>query len=236
LAVASPLTDSLAVAQGQFREAEARHHSQPADFEAAWKFGRACFDLAEFATNQLERAGVAEQGLAACRQAVARSSNSAPAHYYLAMNLGQIARTKGLGALKLIGQMRQEFDLARALDERLDYAGPDRNLGQLYRDAPALASIGDRARARQHLERAVVLAPDYPDNRLTLVESCLKWGDREGARGQLDALDAAWPRARATLTGPAWASSWADWDQQRNAFRKRLAAPPKVLRSPRSQP
>ena len=39
---------------------------------------------------------------AACRQALAQGSNSAPAHYYLGMNLGQLARTRGLSALKLV--------------------------------------------------------------------------------------------------------------------------------------
>jgi len=35
----------------------------------------------------------------------ARSENFAAAHYYLAMNLGQLARTKSVGALKLVKQM-----------------------------------------------------------------------------------------------------------------------------------
>ena len=42
--------------------------SSRAKATAAWQFGRACFDLAEFATNNTERASLAEQGIAACRQ------------------------------------------------------------------------------------------------------------------------------------------------------------------------
>ena len=76
---------------------------------------------------------------------IARESNSAPAHYYLGMNLGQLARTKGLAALRLVSQMEHEFTRARELDEQLDWAGPDRNLGLLYRDAPAIGSVGSRA-------------------------------------------------------------------------------------------
>ena len=35
----------------------------------------------------------------------------------------------------------RRFLAALALDKNFDYAGPDRNLGLLYRDAPVLASI-----------------------------------------------------------------------------------------------
>ncbi|MCX6930190.1 MAG: hypothetical protein NT154_44320 [Verrucomicrobia bacterium] len=59
----------------------------------------------------------ADQGIAACRLAIMRETNSAPAHYYLGLNLGQLARTKGLGALKLVDQMEREFNRAHDLDE-----------------------------------------------------------------------------------------------------------------------
>ena len=107
---------------------------------------------------------------------MARESNLAPAHYYLGMNLGQLARTRGLSALRLVNQMQREFTRARDLDEHFDWAGPDRNLGLLYRDAPAFASIGSRSKAREHLMRAVELAPRYPENRLNLVETYLQLG------------------------------------------------------------
>src|SRR5205085_8577123 len=128
----------------------------------------------EFATNSAQRAELADQGIAACRELLAREQNSGPGHYYLGMNLGQLARTKGIGALKIVTQMEREFKAARELDETLDQAGSDRNLGLLYRDAPALGSIGSRSRAKQHLERAVELTPDYPENRLDLIEAFLK--------------------------------------------------------------
>ena len=50
-----------------FQEAQARYRKAPGEATAAWQFGRACFDLAEFATNKTERASLAEQGIAACR-------------------------------------------------------------------------------------------------------------------------------------------------------------------------
>src|SRR6516164_9592276 len=50
----------------------------------AWQFGRACFRVAELATNNAQRATFARLGIAACRESIIRETNSAPAHYYLA--------------------------------------------------------------------------------------------------------------------------------------------------------
>src|SRR6185369_16884080 len=163
---------------------------------------------AEYATNATERVIIADQGIAACRRLLARNSNSGPGHYYLAMNLGQVACTKSLGALKLVDEMEREFKAARQLDEHLDFAGPDRNLGMLYYKAPAFASVGSRSKARLHLQRAVEVSPDYPGNRLNLIDAYLKWADNNGATRELKALEKLWPKARTNLTGEAWAESW----------------------------
>jgi tetratricopeptide (TPR) repeat protein len=229
-------TGVAAYAQRNFQAAQAHYREAPGEATAAWKFARACFDLAEFATNKTERASVAEQGMAACQQAIARESNSAPAHYYLGMNLGQLARTKGLSALKLVLQMQREFTRAHDLEERLDWAGPDRNLGLLYLDAPAIGSIGSRSKAREHLTRAVELAPRYPENRLNLIEAYLQWREPNSARGELAALEEAWPSARTNFVGEAWAASWADWEPRLKKLKKKVEAPTKSLGAPRTQP
>ena len=222
-----------ASAQKVFRNAQTRYNKEPGNSLAAWQFGRACFDLAEFATRNGERAGLAEQGIAASRKALARDSNSAPAHYYLGMNLGQLARTKSLGALKLVGQMEREFISARKLDDHFDYGGPDRSLGLLYLDAPTIGSVGSRSKARQHLQRAVELAPDYPENRLGLIEAYLKWGEREAAGRQLKAIEEVWPGARGEFVGAAWVASWADWEARLKKARKKCEDPHRILESPR---
>jgi tetratricopeptide (TPR) repeat protein len=214
--------DQSALARRQYPEAQARYQKEPQSVEAAWQFGRACFDVGEVATNSTERAAVAEQGMAACRQAIAQDPKSVQGHYYLGLNLGQLARTKTLGALKLVGQMEREWSSARALDEKFDYAGADRNLGQLYRDAPSFGSVGSRSKARQHLQRAIELAPSYPENRLELIEALVKWKDAAGARSELKALEKVWPEARSSLTGPAWEGSWEIWETRLKEFRKKL--------------
>lgn len=206
---------------------------------AAWQFARACFDFADFATNETERADIARQGIAACRKLLARETNSAPGHYYLAMDEGQLAQAEApsMAAYHLVKQMEREFKTAADLDKDFDYAGPERSLGLLYRDAPVWPfSIGSRRKTREYLDQAVKLAPGYPENHLNLAETFLQWHETENAKSELNALDALWPKAQANLIGEAWERSWDDWSARRAAARNKLdeisapAKPPKNSR------
>ena len=223
-------TNPVAYAENILVSARVRLEHEPSNAEAAWQFGRACFDRAEFANKDTERATLAVEGIAALRRLTAREPKLAAGHYYLAMNLGQLARTKLLAALKLVDEMEHEFKAARALDEHFDNAGPDRNLGQLYFQAPGWpASIGSRSKAHKHLERAAELAPGFPENRLNLLEAYCEWKDQRGIQREWKAITALWPAARTNFTGAAWASSWADWEKRRGELQARAA---KFLNAP----
>jgi tetratricopeptide (TPR) repeat protein len=192
-------------AEKTYRAAHARFLAEPKSAEAAWQFARACFDRAEFPSNDSQRAALANQGIAACRQLIAREPKFAAAHYYLGMNLGQLARTKLLGALKIVEEMESEFKRARDLDEKLDFAGADRNLGLIYLDTPNWpVSIGNRSKAKQHFLRALQLSPDFPENHLNLIEAFLKWTDLVSAQIEAQKLRQLWPDARKKFTGEDW--------------------------------
>src|ERR1041385_4205508 len=222
----------VSTARKTFGLAQVRYQQKPTEPEAGWKFARPCFDLAECATNSNERAELAEKGIAACKQLLSREPDLAPAHYYLAMNFGQLARTKGIGALKLVKEIEREFIATARLDELFDFAGADRNLGVLYRDAPSLGSIGSRTRARHHLQRAVELSPDYPDNRLSWIETLIKWNDRIAARKEFKALEETLPQAQETFHGDAWTASWAGWEARLKEIQKQIQEHPKALEAP----
>jgi hypothetical protein len=224
-------------AGAEFRRAQNQYQANTNDHAAAWQFARACFDLADFATNETERAEIARQGIAACRELLARETNSAPGHYYLAMNEGQLARAEApsLAAYRLVRQMEREFKTAGDLDKSFDYAGPERCLGLLYRDAPGWPfSIGSRRKAREGLEQAAKLAPDYPENHLNLAESFLQWHETDNARSELTMLDALWAGAQTNITGEAWERSWDDWSKRRDAARKKLEEITMTAKPPRS--
>lgn len=223
--------------------AEAEWHRKQTQFQlhtndaaAAWQFARACFEFNDFATNNAGRAELASQGIAACRQLLARESNSAPGHYYLALELGLLADTKrNLAAYKIVREMERELKTADELDAHFDYAGPARCLGLLYRDAPGWpVSVGSRRKAREWLEYAAKLAPDYPENHLNLVESYWQWKDREAAGNALKTLDALWPAARTNFIGEAWEWSWDDWSTRRDTVREKLNETPAPGRPPRN--
>lgn len=228
-AEAAPTNSPSAYASSAFLSANTKHQARPEDIPSAWEFSRACFDWAEFASNNTQRAELANLGLAAARAALKGDSNSAAAHYYLGKNLGQLARTKSLGALPLVDQMEVAFKRARALDERFDHAGPDRFLGRLYFEAPAIASIGSRSNARFHFTRAAELDPDYPENRLNLIEAGIRWKETEAARRELAALEQKLAEARTRFSGEEWAAAWLDWDLRlesaRAALRKAASKP-----------
>ncbi|HEX3856163.1 MAG TPA: tetratricopeptide repeat protein [Verrucomicrobiae bacterium] len=218
---------SAAFARKEFERAQIQFQSDKNNPTNAWQFARAAFNFAEFSTNDTQRAALASLGIAACRSLVAREPKLAAGHYYLAMNLGQLARTEYLGALALVKEMEPEFMTAGKLDPLLDHAGPERNLGLLYRDAPGWpVSLGNPSKAQSLLKEAVKFAPDFPENYLHLIESYLKWNEPDDAKKELHALDAIWPAARTNLIGDKWVQSWDNWSTRRDAARKQLDAIP----------
>jgi hypothetical protein len=207
-------------AEAAYQTAKGRYEKDTNNAEAQIALIRACFDWADYATNNDRRAAIAQEGIAVARKRVVADAASVPGHYYLAMNLGQFARTKNLGALKLVSQMEDEFQTVLARDPKFDNAGADRNLGLLYRDAPGWPmSVGSNSKARQHLQATLKIARDYPENELILIESELKWGEKSAAARELKVLDELWPDARKKFTGEEWAASWADWETRREAAR-----------------
>jgi len=209
-------------ARAAYERSQAEYQSQTNNPVLAWKFARACYDWADWATNKSERATIARDGIAACKRTLL-FTNCAAAHYYLGLNLGQLAQAETFSALKLVREMAQEFIAANTLDPQFDFAGADRGLGLLYRDAPGWPlSIGNRGKAREFLQSAATLAPDDPENILNLAETYLKWGDTANARLQLEALDALWPKAQKSLAGEAWEHDWYDWSRRRDAVRQKL--------------
>lgn len=223
-------------AESEFEARREAYETRGTNFDACWQFARACFDWAEFSTNDFQRAKVAEIGIKASRDAIARNAGGVEGHYYLGMNLGQLAKTRGLSALRLVDQMEAEFKLAQRLDEKFDFAGPDRNLGLLYRDVPSIGSIGSRSKAKTHLLRAVELAPEFPENRLNLAETRVSWKDFDGARQQLNALETSLAQARKLFSGAAWETAWTDWEQRLAKLRRQLGNAVKSATSPKGMP
>jgi hypothetical protein len=157
---------------------------------------------------------LAKEGIDACRKLVAADPGNFGGHYYLGMNIGQMARVKRFSALGLVKDMERAFTTVSDLNATFSHAGADRNLGLLYFKAPPIISVGDKSKARVHLERAVELAPDYPANRLNLLEACIKWKDTVGIAAQRAALRELLPKALEKFSGDEWGSDWLKWNKR----------------------
>ncbi len=200
--------------RASYQMAKTNWVSAPTDTARAGRFAQATFELAEFATSDPQRAQLAEEGIKAATTAIDREPGNARAHYYLALNLGQLARTRRLGALRLVNDMERHFKIATELDPKLDHGGPDRNLGILYREAPGWpASIGSRSKARKHLEKAVQLDPDFPPNQLELLQAHLDWKERRHAEQVL-------PRVRSCMAGMDTRFSGEQWMWARDGWQR----------------
>ncbi len=213
--------------EAAFVEERAQWLAATNDHQVAWHFSRAAYDWADAQTSNRDRARIAQIGINAANAALALRPGCAEGHYFRALNLGQLAQTKTLGALKIVVRIEASFLAARAADEHFDQAGADRGLGLLYLEAPGWpTSVGNHDKARKHLERAVELVPIHPGNRLALAEAHLKWREPGAARLQLDALDRDWSANRLRLSGPQWEADWRVWQARRNAIAARFKLPP----------
>ncbi len=228
-ALASPdpqPTPSQIAADKAYSAAKARYQTNVNDNALALALASACFDRADLSNKDSVRASMAHEGIDVCRKWLQRTPDQAAAHYYLGMNLAQLARTKTLGALPIVKQMEKEWLAALALDPHCDYAGADRNLGLLYRDTPGFPlSIGSSSKAEQHLLGAVKWNPEYPENHLNLIETDLK-ANPSAVAAEYEKLRAILPAARKQFSGPQWTSAWEDWDPRLQKIQARLPRAP----------
>ena len=209
-------------AEKHFSLSQSNLQANPKDSAAARELARAAFEYADLATNETQRAEIAQTGITTARQVVAREPQAAAGHYLLAMNLGELAQAEApsIAAYKLVHEVEHEFKEAAELDDTIDFAGPARTLGLLYYQAPGWPlSVGNKRKARQWLERAVAAAPEFPENQLNLAEAYLKWRLKDETAKVLVKTEAIWPAARTNFTGEAHARDWRDWELRRQALR-----------------
>src|SRR4051812_3248584 len=81
----------LAEAETAYKAAQSAYATNSQSLEAAVDLARTAFDYADLAPNDTIRENVANNGIATARTAILGHTNSVAAHYYLALNIGQLA-------------------------------------------------------------------------------------------------------------------------------------------------
>jgi hypothetical protein len=218
---AATLPEALSLAQNAYEQARTNYTANPNDPSAAANLARTCFELAELSSNSQQRAALANEGIAAAQFATENAPDLAAGHFYLALNLGELARTKSLGALSLLRRMERALLKTVELDPHIEHAGPDRSLGMLYLEAPGWPmSVGNKRKAREHLQRSVALEADYPDNHLSLLEAYVRWKDEAALRAGVDHFRKILTQARTKYSGARWQQAWHDWEERWEAVLK----------------
>jgi hypothetical protein len=211
-------------AEAAYKAAQDVYAKKASSPQAAIDLARTAFDYADLAANDVIREQVANHGIATARAAIAAHTNCVGAHYYLALNIGELARTKMWGALKLLTEMERELKYVVQHDPKYDYAGGHRTIGVLYSEAPGWpTSVGDRKKARFNLEKAVEIAPEFPENRICYMEALVKWKEWKTLTDALADYQAALEKAKEKFTGPDWAYEWHDWAGREKLIQQRIS-------------
>lgn len=153
-----------------------------------------------------ESEAYADSAIAFANTAIHTDATRPAAYYWRAIAVGIFARhnrlTLGRDAMTRI---REDATRAIELDPTIEHAGPHRVLGALYLRAPAPpAGVGSLARAVHELERAHLLDPEYPENRLLLAEAYVEQSKLEEASELLDLILTGDMRHGDVLEREAW--------------------------------
>lgn len=127
--------------------------------------------LAEFLTDDTEREKFAKAGLLMINTALNIDSKNISARFFRGVLSGFLADANSSYGLDAVKQI--ESDMMALIDEEawLEHAGALRLYGTLLMRAPGPpTSIGSLRKAKRNLERAVKIAPDWPENQLYMAE------------------------------------------------------------------
>ena len=141
---------------------------------------------------------IAGQGIAACRQLIARETKSA-AGALLSGDEPRPARAHGTARRAASSSRKWNVNSKRRRIWTNNLISPGRSAtSACFIAMPPAGRPASAASAKRttFLEQAAKLAPDYPENHLNLVESYLKWNERDHAKQELNTLDSLWPKAR----------------------------------------
>ena len=167
--------------------------SHPGAAEIPGRIAYAYYYKGHFASAKADKDRLFSAGREAGQRAIDRERRSIWGNYWFAANSGMLGMVRGVRAsIKGVAPMRQALEIALEVDELYYHGGPHRSSGRLFHKAPGWPiSIGDKKKARHHLERAVEIAPSFFHNRLFLAELYLALHAKREAREQLDWLIAA---------------------------------------------
>lgn len=163
-------------------------HIDGPESEYLWLRCRSLIRRGEKRSSKAEKLSDYESARKDCEAAVAKSSGSADAHFWLGVAMGRWGETKGiLKAMFLIKPIRHEMEETLKLDP--NHGGAHHVLGEMLWQVPGFAG-GDKKKALAEFELAVKLSPTHTSNYQPLAEAYLKFDRKDDAIRTLKAVEA----------------------------------------------
>ncbi|OGP15956.1 MAG: hypothetical protein A3I75_01030 [Deltaproteobacteria bacterium RIFCSPLOWO2_02_FULL_50_16] len=134
------------------------------------------YHLAEKVKARGDQMLVAKKGMRYADLCLQKNKSLPDCHYYKALNTGLYYEARVVGYHKGLKIIVEEAQKVIDLDPSYDYGGGYRVLGRLYAKIPAFA-VGKTAVRRDldksidYLQKAITIAPHYPENYLFLADS-----------------------------------------------------------------
>jgi cytochrome c-type biogenesis protein CcmH/NrfG len=164
-----------------------RLRTNPKDFEAAWKLGRARYWLGTHAP-EAERKALLESGIEAGRTAATLEPKRPEGYFWIAANMGALAESFGLRqGLKYRGDIKDNLLTVLKLDPAFQKGSADRALGRWYFKVPGLFG-GSKTKSEDHLRKSLTYDPNSTASRYFLAETLLDAGKKNDARAELQKL------------------------------------------------
>jgi len=171
--------------------------------------------------GRAEGKALAQAGIRSADACLDKSPNLAGCYYWRAVNTGLYYKIRIIGYQDGIKKMISDCDKINSLDPSYNNAGAYRMLGEIYTQLPQTGAhpdsvIRDLVLAEQYLQKAVELAPDYPENHLALAEALYGQKKISESTAQLE---------KAKQLSPLWKTdiSYNEWTNNIGELQKKLA-------------
>jgi len=174
-----PMTDAELL-QSEAMILEALKQSGPSE-PLTWRLARTYYWLGINGTDKNYFHRCIEQA----DQTIQLNNQSATGYFFRGLCRGKLGEIQGIWkSLAIIKPVKQDLLAALKFDPTVSQGGPDRALGKLYLELPALLG-GSVDKSVDHLKQAVSLGPEFADNYLFLAQALYEKGDYPAARNTL---------------------------------------------------
>jgi tetratricopeptide (TPR) repeat protein len=154
--------------------------------KARWKLSRLYYWQGDHATGAKAKMAIFEKGIRYAQEGVERDEACVHCHFWLGVSYAKYGEAKGIfHSLDLVPHVQREMNIVLGLDPGYDYGGPDRVLGRVLHQLPAMNG-GDNKKAIEHLRKAVKLGPGLLMNHRFLAEVLISEGRKDEAKPLLE--------------------------------------------------